>query len=262
MCAAPYHTFTDASNNRLDLLTEHMKKDVVTEELNLQDVRVGPEGAMQLSRHLSLAAFATLKRLNLSATGLRDEGLLALLGTVQCSQCLHSMNLSYNGISCDGAERLAMALLHNACLSELNLRGNDVGDPGAEMIAGMLVANCSLTDLNLSVNAIGDSGASAFGDVLSIHPEYGLANSTLLCLNLSGNYNLSSKGRSILEKAHADRQWGWRKERVLWIAAREVGTVWYRLMAEEVENVLHHCRKSLRCILAAPPKLSDDPAPR
>ena len=95
--------------------------------------------------------------------------------------------------------------------------------------------------------------------MISIHPECGLANSSLLVLNLIGNYNLDKEGRRLLEQANEDRKWEWEKERILWLGSRCAGSVWYRLKKEEIENVMERCRKSFKAALAAPPKLRDDP---
>jgi len=144
-----------------------------------------------------------------------------------------------------------MGLLANRRIKEVNLRGNDVREEGGEMLAAMLVQNKCLEVLNLSVNAIGDRTGIAFSEVLAVTSEYGLANSTLRRLDLTGNYNLTAKASKLLRDAQEGRRWSWPKEKLILTASHQPGNLFARLEPELVEAVLVRCRQGLDILLQA-----------
>lgn len=75
-----------------------------------------------------------------------------------------------NGINSEGATALSDKLLSCARdLNELHLEENDIGDQGAIMIAGNLLANTTLTCLNLTGNLFSQVGLLCFENCLKVN---------------------------------------------------------------------------------------------
>ena len=133
------------------------------------------EGGSAWSFNLAGCSFV-----DLSASNLPEDGLLALAEVLKANTELTSLSLRHNSMSDDGVRALADALKINTALTVLLLGFNSIGNEGAKALAGALEVNSALTLLDLDSNAIGAEGASALADALK-------ANSALVLLTLGSN---------------------------------------------------------------------------
>jgi hypothetical protein len=129
------------------------------------------EGGSAWSFNLAGCSFV-----DLSASNLPEDGLLALAEVLKANTELTSLSLRHNSMSDDGVRALADALKINTALTVLLLGFNSIGNEGAKALAGALEVNSALTLLDLDSNAIGAEGASALK-----------ANSALVLLTLGSN---------------------------------------------------------------------------
>ena len=127
----------------------------------------------------------TLESINLSRNHVTGEGAVAMLkasGRNRASR-LKRVNLHANDLGQDGVTAVAEVLADQANgpkLEELNLRSNKAGDEGATALAGMLEKNPVLLRLNLATNGIGIEGLEAIAEAL-------ITNRTLALIELSAN---------------------------------------------------------------------------
>ena len=133
------------------------------------------EGGSAWSFNLAGCSFV-----DLSASNLPEDGLLALAEVLKANTELTSLSLRHDSMSDDGVRALADALKINTALTVLLLGFNSIGNEGAKALAGALEVNSALTLLDLDSNAIGAEGASALADALK-------ANSALVLLTLGSN---------------------------------------------------------------------------
>ena len=107
-----------------------------------------------------------LKRINLSGTGLTDEGVRALMAGLRdgALPVLERLSLDWNRIGPEGVDLLAAAFARRVCpkLRELQLGMNLFGDPGCVALARAFRARRLPRTLNfvaLGANDIGNAGA-------------------------------------------------------------------------------------------------------
>jgi hypothetical protein len=151
------------------------------------------EGGSAWSFNLAGCSFV-----DLSASNLPEDGLLALAEVLNTNTELTSLSLRHNSISDNGVRALADALKINTALTVLLLGFNSIGNEGARALAGALEVNSALTLLDLDSNAIGAEGASALAEALK-------ANSALVVLTLGSNPPLDGESRRAVETVLAVR---------------------------------------------------------
>jgi len=150
------------------------------------------EGGSAWSFNLAGCSFV-----DLSASNLPEDGLLALAEVLNTNTELTSLSLRHNSMSDNGVRALADALKINTALTVLLLGFNSIGNEGARALAGALEVNSALTLLDLDSNAIGAEGASALAEALK-------ANSALVVLTLGSN-PLDGESRRAVETVLAVR---------------------------------------------------------
>ena len=128
----------------------------------------------------------TLRYLDLSDNGLREEGASEIAKSLKNNTSLLNLDLSRNNIGNEGAIAIAAVLKNNNTLRYLDLSDNEIGEEGVSEIAKSLINNTSLLNLDLSRNLIRGVGAIAIADALK-------NNTSLLNLDLSGN-NIGDEG--------------------------------------------------------------------
>ena len=105
--------------------------------------------------------FCELKRLNLVANKITDEGVKHLSTALTHTNCtLNSLNLRYNNITDEGVKHLSTALTHTNCkLNSLNLGLNNITDAAVKHLCTALThTNCKLNSLYLFDNQITQEG--------------------------------------------------------------------------------------------------------
>jgi Ran GTPase-activating protein (RanGAP) involved in mRNA processing and transport len=108
-------------------------------------------GARLLASALSLKN-SSLKRINLAANGITDEGAQCLAEMLMTNKTLVELGLSFNQIGDRGVELLANALAHyNSSLEELTLFSNKlISDLSVDPLIEMLTHNRTLKEFWLS----------------------------------------------------------------------------------------------------------------
>jgi hypothetical protein len=96
--------------------------------LNLNDCRVGTQGAVDLAAVLT--SNLTLHELHVASNQINDRGMAALVKALKGNQALHTFNFSDNGLSADGAKLLGDMLEKNPHVTTLALGFNKFGDLG------------------------------------------------------------------------------------------------------------------------------------
>jgi internalin A len=146
----PRLTTLDLEHNRLTGLPDTIWRLNELAVLDLENNKIGDEGAQALSGLVSLRA------LDLGDNRIGDEGARALSGLVN----LASLDLGSNGIGAEGAQ--ALSGLVN--LADLNLYGNKIDAEGAQALSGLV----NLSFLHLGVNRIGAEGAQALSGLVNL----------------------------------------------------------------------------------------------
>lgn len=122
---------------------------------------------------------STLKELDISRSGLGNEGVAKLAEALKHNSTLAKLNIAKNTIGNEGASKLAIALKANHTLTMLDIEQNKIDDQGAAEFAKALIVNSTLTSLNMGQCKIGLTAFKELVDALK-------ANKTLTTLNLSG----------------------------------------------------------------------------
>jgi Ran GTPase-activating protein (RanGAP) involved in mRNA processing and transport len=89
------------------------------------------------------------------------------------------LDLSYTGLDDDGMKEICEAIKENETITNLNLSSNHFGEVGANYLIDALVENKSLKNVDLSRNALG---------FRSIHSLVNCCSNKNLNLSTSGNY--------------------------------------------------------------------------
>ena len=185
-----------------------MQCDVMNENLNLENKKIGNEGIKALAEALKVNQ--TLQNLNLERNNIGVEGIKALTEALKVNQTLQNLHLYHNkipifeiklnsiseldlsrgGIGDSGAIILASLLNDNQSLQNLNLHYNGIGVKGGKALAETLKVNQTLQNLNLERNNIGNEGIKALAETLKV-------NQTLQNLNLYNN-NIGDEGSKAL----------------------------------------------------------------
>ena len=149
---------------------------------------ISDDGAVALSQVLHHNS--TMQELDLSDNSISDAGAVALSQVLHHNSTMQELDLSHNSISDAGAVALARTL-HNSTMQKLDLSNNSISDAGAEALARAL-HNSTMQKLDLSNNSISDDGAVALSQVLH-------HNSTMQELDLSDN-SISDAGAVALSQ--------------------------------------------------------------
>ena len=151
---------------------------------------ISDDGAVALSQVLHHNS--TMQELDLSNNSISDAGAVALAQALHHNSTMQELDLSNNSISDAGAVALAQAL-HNSTMQKLDLSNNSISDDGAVALSQVLHHNSTMQELDLSNNSISDDGAVALAQVLH-------HNSTMQELDLSNN-SISDDGAVALAQA-------------------------------------------------------------
>ena len=136
----------------------------------------------------SHAAEATLSYLNLSKNKLGDKGVEILCDALGNYKHLHRLDLSHTGITNEGGMAIGRLIEGNHEIQEMFLQWNKIRGSGGIAIAQGLRMNGGLKILNLSWNSLGSGKEGSLG------AEWGkaLAYENLIHLDLSfNNYPLT-----------------------------------------------------------------------
>ncbi|EQC41057.1 hypothetical protein, variant [Saprolegnia diclina VS20] len=166
-----------------------------------------------------LAAPTQLTQLSLRANGISSEGAIALAGALRQNATLTQLNLFRNGIGDVGVEALAQALSENKTLQHLSVANNGVSGAGAlalvRAITHYVLSEAQLkqlADMEVLVQTTLEAAkkqkkkldrADVVKELNMVETEtvdgvvYGLGNSTLQSISLSGN-ELSDVERDLL----------------------------------------------------------------
>ncbi|XP_022809551.1 NACHT, LRR and PYD domains-containing protein 3-like [Stylophora pistillata] len=156
-----------------------------------QNPGIGNPGAMSLCEALKVNKI--LDSLDLSGTGISDQGVHSLAGVLKTNTCsLASLSLSEIKISHQSFKSMAEVLRVNSTLKELEFQGNKVGVGGARLITKSLKVNTTLKILDLSRNNFKASCGRLLSDALKV-------NGTLECLILAENA-LGARGAQLLSE--------------------------------------------------------------
>ena len=177
--------------HHLDLLSQVLKVNTCSTDLNLTDTEVSAAGAASLSEALKVNTCLT--SLNLAENEIGSSGAASLSEALKVNTCLTSLNLAENEIGSSGAASLSEALKVNTSLTNLHLGVNKIGAPGAASLFEALKVNTCLTNLDLAVNEIGASGAASLSEALKV-------NTCLTNLNLAAN-EIGPSGAASLSQA-------------------------------------------------------------
>jgi Ran GTPase-activating protein (RanGAP) involved in mRNA processing and transport len=164
LCDDPAILDLDFSGNCITDLGARYFSDILSHNstlvvLDLSDNTIGDAGVEHLAN--ALCSNTTLKTLALKKLSkLGDEGVKALADTLGDNSSLECLDLSGNeGISDEGVEALAKALHTNTTLKRLEMKATSFGDRGARALGYALCHNSSLECLDLSGNeGIGEEG--------------------------------------------------------------------------------------------------------
>ncbi len=191
-------------------LASHIKANGSLESLDLEGIRLGPEGARTIFE--SLRGNKTLKALDIGSNsmgygevgqahavslvevinetaleilivdfnGLDTEIAVALAKALTSNQNLKTLDISCNSVKRDGFLAFALMLKANSVLKELDISSNRGKEEGTLALADSLETNTSLEFLDISFNKIRDNGAIALAKSLQ-------KNSTLRFLDLGSN---------------------------------------------------------------------------
>ena len=141
--------------------------------------------------------FCELKRLNLLANNITDEGVKHLATALTHTNCkLNSLDLRNTGITNKAVKHLCTALTHTNCkLNSLNLLGNKITVEAVKHLSTALThTNCKLNSLYLGGNNITDEAVKHLSTALT-H-----INCKLNSLDLGGN-NITDEAVKHLSKA-------------------------------------------------------------
>ncbi|KAG7468685.1 hypothetical protein MATL_G00145610 [Megalops atlanticus] len=134
------------------------------EELELDEVRMGDGGVLELVKHLP--TWTRLRRISLSENCVSDAVGQRLVESLQHCTALEELSLSRNGLGDASAARLGLVLPVLTRLRVLDLHRNQLRPPGGAAVSLAFQACKSLTDINLSENRIGTEGAEKLAESL------------------------------------------------------------------------------------------------
>ncbi|XP_061906488.1 MHC class II transactivator isoform X2 [Entelurus aequoreus] len=103
------------------------------QHLDLEDNKIGDEGAEKLAD--TFASLSFLEILNLSQNCIGEKGVRKLVTTLKDLPNLHCLILYSNVISDQGASSLSTVLPHLASLTDLDVKYNKLSDVGVECLA-------------------------------------------------------------------------------------------------------------------------------
>ncbi|XP_051905190.1 MHC class II transactivator [Hippocampus zosterae] len=106
------------------------------QHLDLEDNKIGDNGAEQLANHFASLCF--LQILNLSQNYIGDDGVKKMATAFKNLPKLHCLILYSNVICDEGAATLAAVLPHMASLTDLDVKYNKLSDVGAQCLGASL----------------------------------------------------------------------------------------------------------------------------
>eukprot|EP01060_Flectonema_neradi_P035544 TRINITY_DN6575_c1_g1_i1.p1 TRINITY_DN6575_c1_g1~~TRINITY_DN6575_c1_g1_i1.p1 ORF type:complete len:1200 (+),score=193.21 TRINITY_DN6575_c1_g1_i1:51-3650(+) len=142
-----------------------LETDDYVNQLWLKRNPLKPSSAHHLSKMLTLNQH--LKVLDLTCTGLLDEGTITLMGGLSTNKTLEVLYLNGNGITCKSIPSICDMLKKDTALTSLGLGCNRIGDEGAKMI--FAVNELKLDMLDLSSAGIGPKGATYIAEFLKVN---------------------------------------------------------------------------------------------
>ncbi|XP_061133346.1 NACHT, LRR and PYD domains-containing protein 3-like isoform X3 [Syngnathus typhle] len=188
----------DLRDDGLEALAAGLAKPQCTlQVLELMNCKLSEKSCEALASVLSSSR--TLSHLDLSANGLRDDGLEALAAGLAKPQCtLQVLRLYRCKLSKKSCEPLASVLSSSRTLSHLDLSANGLGDDGLEALAaGLAKPQCTLQVLGLVRCKIGTRGCVSLAKALRSNPSH------LQQLTLTSN-DPGEVGKRALEEVQMD----------------------------------------------------------
>ena len=187
------HIIIDGDDEAKDWaqLYEEYSHEVSESDDTMKATGISDDGAVALAQ--ALHHNSTIQELDLSNNSISDAGAVALAQALHHNSTMKELYLSNNSISDAGAVALAQALHHNSTMKELYLSNNSISDDGAVALSQALHHNSTMKELDLSNNSISDAGAVALAQALH-------HNSTMKELYLSNN-SISDAGAVALAQA-------------------------------------------------------------
>ena len=141
-------------------LAEALKVNKTVAFINLDSVRMGPDGAKSVAA--SLQGNKVIQKTILSYNPMTDEGTEALAEALKVIESATSIDLSGTSFGCPPAIRaLAAALQTTRCVADIKLIGARITDDGAKALAEALRINKSVVRMDMTSNIIGPEGAKA-----------------------------------------------------------------------------------------------------
>ncbi|MBN3321041.1 NLRC5 protein, partial [Atractosteus spatula] len=257
LCQCPCLQEIDLNSIQLDdsglfCLTEGLLRMESVKKLNLNKIVSSSEG--RSARVLGLlSSMKTCRIEEIEVNGIRmgDSGVLELCRHIPLWERLRRISLSDNQISGAGGQQLIEALSSCRLLQEIHLANNSLGDTAALKLAGVLRAMTHLKVLNLQSNRIGPEGGGQLCRALSFCGNLEEISLSENQIEAKGTLQLSEalvqmKSLRKLEKHLDDPQDFW--ENTLWTDETKVELFGSLRLAEigEVESVrlaasLGHC---------------------
>lgn len=123
--------------------------------------------AAHLPSLLAAPLAQSVRQVQLTRTGLGDQGTIALASALSGNRRVREVNIEANCITAMGINALAGVLAMDDCVVEiLRLDDNELGAAGAVTIARALVTNTTLRNLSLNSNGVGDEGGKGMVPLL------------------------------------------------------------------------------------------------
>jgi len=173
----------------LDIITA-MSMHPQLEELRFNGNFIGSNEYTALSTLLRCTT-TQLQKLDLRRSEIDDEGIEALVNTLNNGNSLQDLNLSFNQlITLNGWKKVATLLEMPYCkLERLDMMGHNIGDEGVLAFVNALVNNSTLKTLNLEHNDITVESLAPFSKLLcdtsSVNKTY-MSNHTLEAIRVEG----------------------------------------------------------------------------
>uniref|UniRef100_UPI00358DE0C5 dynein regulatory complex subunit 5 n=1 Tax=Myxine glutinosa TaxID=7769 RepID=UPI00358DE0C5 len=142
------------TDERLDVLLEHLRDHPSLSELDLAYNAIGDHGACSIAQLVG----AQLRCLTLCDNRIGRSGAHALALVLTNTCMLHSLDLQLNYLGDDGCRAIADALAGNSSLVKLCLDANNLTETSATSISHALAQNTTLQTLSLTSNHFGQGG--------------------------------------------------------------------------------------------------------
>nr|CAG4718624.1 unnamed protein product [Naegleria fowleri] len=146
-----------------------------------------------------LLATTRLRRLDLSWTSLRKQGISSMLLGLKSNNSLVELNLSWIGLNNEHCKLLSQFISESDALCVLNISHNRFDEEGLQPITKALEHNTSLTHLDLSYNTLGNNAIMSLFRCLHKHQHVKWLNLIQTNLNVMIDKNILASESAILQ---------------------------------------------------------------